>query len=143
MNRCILALSIFIFATHTHALEKIYDVSIKDTKPAIVEKFKAANIKVDVADNLSIDFDTVQTFTPTESDLFEKIESSGTRDVVDSRIILGDPKTGRVFHLNRELKVAQIDLIEPWTTKEKLKNLKMILSEMKSYKIEKIKGKKK
>lgn len=137
MNRSILALAFLLLSTHSHALEKIYDVSIKDTKPIIIEKMKAANTKADVADNLSIDFDTVQPFTVSENDLFEKIETKASRDIVNKKLILGDPKTGRIFHLNHELKVGQVDLVEPWTTKAKLKSLKTILSEMNSQQIEK------
>ena len=137
MNRCILFLSLFLLTNNTHALEKIYDVSIKDAKPVIIEKMKAANIKADVADNLSIDFDTVQSFTPTDTDLFEKIESNSSRDIVNHKLVLGDPKTGRIFHLNSDLKLVQIDLVEPWTTKAKLKSLKQILLDMNSNKIEK------
>lgn len=117
--------------------EKIYNLSAKDTKTDINEKLKAANAKATVEEDLSVAFDTPQTFTTSSSDLFEKIESSGPRDVVNHRLILGDPKTGRIFHLNRELQVFQLDLVAPWTTKEKLKSLKAILNDMNITKIEK------
>lgn len=127
-----------LMSINVYAIEEnIYNLSAKDTKAVINEKLKAANAKATVNEDLSVAFDTPQTFTPSSSDLFEKIESSGPRDVVNHRLILGDPKTGRIFHLNRELHVSQLDLVAPWTTKEKLKSLKAILNDMNITKIEK------
>ena len=112
----------------------------KETKlPATINK-NGTEIKIEENQNrfFSIDFNPAHSFTITDSDLFEKIESSsGPKDVVGHKLIVGDPKAGRIFHLNHELKVSQLDLVPPWTTKEKLKSVKKILDEMSTVKIEK------
>lgn len=140
MNRSILFLALYALSYNSHALEKIYDFKIDDSKEVVIEKLKANKIeaKVEVIDShtLAINFDSPQTFTVTDTDVFEKIQTGGPKDIVNHKLVLGDPKTGRIFHLSPELKVSQVDLIQPWKTKEKLKSLKTILTEMNSSKIE-------
>lgn len=133
--------------------EKFFDVTGLDSKAVVLEKIgapkdsllptivkkKDMEIKLEVLPDkvISLDFTPSHSFTISDKDLFEKIETPGPKDVFNQELVVADPKTGRIFHLTLELKVSKLDLVQPWATKIKLKPLKVILDEMHTGKIEK------
>lgn len=124
---------------------ELFDVKESDSKEKIIQHFKTklkdAEIKVEVlgVDSkdkfTSITFDKPQTFNISANDKFESIEAPTQGDFKNSEIILGEPKTGRVFHLNTELKIFKLDILQTWESKNKLKTLREIVSELSETKI--------
>lgn len=142
-----------IFSPAGHAIEeKIYQLQGLDSIETVLEKLGASKnaslpatfknneqeITVEIQNAperiVSIAFQPAHTFTVTDSDLFEKIELGTSSDRVDYKILVSDPKSGRIFHLNQELKVVKLELVSPWKNKAKLRSLKEILTEMKQKK---------
>jgi hypothetical protein len=124
---------------------ELFDVKSSDSKEKIIQhfksKFKDIEVSVEtIGENpkdkfTSITFPQPQTFNISASDKFESIEAPSKGDFKNSEIILGDPKTGKVFHLNTELKIFKLDILESWESKTKLKTLREIVSDMSVSKI--------
>ncbi len=128
--------------------ESIYQVNGSDPEAKTLEKlggpkgaklpvsFKkgGVSIKVEIlpSKHLSVDFTPPHSFTISDADLFERIETSSPHDIMDAKLLIADPKTGRIFHLSRELKVSKMDILKPWPSKANLRTLKEILEEMNS-----------
>ena len=91
---------------------------------------------------VSLKFTPAYPFKINDMDLFEHIEEKNTGDRILSKLILADPKTGRIWKLNTNFKVMEYNLIKPWETKSKLIPLKDILKELANNKIKKKKTKK-
>jgi hypothetical protein len=138
--------AISIIITSAYAMDsELFDIKESDSKEKIIQHFKSklkdAEIKVEVLGQdskdkfTSITFDKPQTFNISASDKFESIEAPKQGDFKNSEIILGEPKTGRVFHLNTELKLFKLDVLQSWESKNKLKTLREIVSEMSETKI--------
>lgn len=121
----------------TSILEKL-GASKNTSLPAEI-KSKDAVITVEQTNPkmITIDFTPSHSFTISDADLFEKIETNENADRINHSLIIADPKTGRIFHLNNELKVSKLELLSPWTSKVKPLTLKIILNGMSSQKIEK------
>lgn len=104
----------------------------KGAKVPLTFKKAGSSIKVESlpSKHLTVDFTPAHAFTVSDTDLFERIETNASSDIRDAKILIADPKTGRIFHLNRELKVSKMDLLKPWPSKANLKSLKEILEEM-------------
>jgi hypothetical protein len=144
IGTCSVALLFYVlYSNHALAIEeKIYDLNGHDPVEKILDKIGAptSKMKVEVQKTpqkiVSIDFNPPKEFTVNEKDLFEKIESSTQRDMINHNLIVADPKTGRIFHLSNELKVSKLDLVEPWKEKNPLKSLKEILVDMNQNKIQ-------
>ncbi|MDD4975004.1 MAG: hypothetical protein PHY93_11670 [Bacteriovorax sp.] len=121
-------------------LEKIGAPTSKSLVFPLVYKNNNREIKVEVQKTpekiISIDFTPPNEFTVNEKDLFEKVETSKKRDIINQNLIVSDPKSGRIFHLTSELKVSKLDLVEPWNSKQALKSLKEILEDMYQPKIQ-------
>lgn len=128
-----------LFSWQTYALESRYQFTYKDSPEDIKKRLKE-EIQVEKnKDHTSISYNTPQEFKPGVQDVFELIDSpsESKSDRLLQKIVIADPLTGRIFHLNRELKVTMLDLVGPWKSKAKLKNLKAILEEITQPKIEK------
>lgn len=135
--------------------EAIYKVSGLDSPAKTLEKLGApkgaklpvtfkkgeTEIKVETlpSKHLSVDFTPPHPFTITDADVFERIETSSPKDIVNGKLLVADPSTGRIFHLNRELQVTKMDILKPWPSKANLRSLKAILEESTSGTIEKSK----
>jgi len=143
-----------LLSQNLHAIEEtIFKVQGTDTPSVSLEKLgapksstlpaefknKETEIKVDqtAPKMITIDFTPSHSFTITDADLFEKIDVQDYTDRINHNLIVADPKTGRIFHLNNELKVSKLELLKPWTSKNKPMTLKAILDGMSSQKIEK------
>jgi hypothetical protein len=132
---------------------ELFDVKGSDSKEKIQQhfqtKFKDVNIKSEVIGEsdkdkfISASFSPAQTLNISPSDKFEHIEASESGDIKNSEILLGDPKSGRVFHLNSELKVFKLDVLPIWQSKAKLKTLREIISDLSETKVVKKSSKKK
>lgn len=132
-----------VISMHAFALDGLYQLSAKDTVDDIKKKFKGDVEITKSKDHLSLFFSKPQDFNPTERDVFEVVETnSKTTDRPLQKLIIADPSSGRIFHLNTELKVTMMDLLEPWTPKTKLKPIPEIMKELRSNKIEKVEKKK-
>ncbi len=130
-----------LISSNANAFDKnIFYLSGFDSKENILQKIgnsKDVKIQSLPESGFSLLFLTPQEFKFEENSLYEKIETSKTRDIRNQKLILADPKSGRIFYFNYDLKIVKLDLIKPWETKSKLKNIKTILEEMKSSKLEK------
>lgn len=113
----------------------------KGTKLPVTFKKKGTEIKVEAlpSKHLSVDFTPAHSFTITDADVFEQIETSSPKDIQDGKLLVADPATGRIFHLNRELKVTKMDILKPWPSKANLRSVKAILQDSTSATIEKSK----
>jgi len=137
-------LMILIFSANAMDAE-MFDVKGSDSKEKIIQHFKSKlkdlEVKVEfLGENskdkfTSITFPQPQTFNIAANDKFESIEAPAKGDFKNSEIILGDPKSGKVFHLNTDLKIFQLDILQSWESKTKLKTLREIVSEMSESKI--------
>ncbi len=123
--------------------EKFYNLSINDSLAIITETLDAKNnpeIKIDVQDSpekmVTIDFTPPRPFTLNSKDLFEQIKVNNSGDVINYQLIVSDPKSGRIFHMTTDLKVSKLELLKPWETKNKLKSIIEILTEMHNSKIQ-------
>lgn len=122
--------------------EKIFDLNGNDSTEIILKKIGSTKgVKVQVTKDtpermISLDFTPPHDYKVGAKDLFEQIEISGKRDIVNPKLIIADPKTGRIFHLTTELKVSELDIVKPWVPKNKLKSLKEIFNDMNQHKIE-------
>lgn len=124
---------------------ELFDVKASDTKEKIIQHFKSKFKDIEViVENIgenpkdkftSITFPQPQTFNISASDKFESIEAPSKGDFKNSEIILGDPKSGKVFHLNTELKIFKLDILQTWESKAKLKTLREIVTDMSETKI--------
>lgn len=135
-----------VFLSTANAMDAdLFNVKESDSKEKIVQhfknKFKDLDVKVEVVGDSSKDkftsvtFSNPLTFNISASDKFESIEAPSQGDFKNREIILGDPKTGKVFHLNTELKIFKLDILQSWQSKSKLKTLREIVSELSEIKI--------
>ncbi len=153
-----IALTYVTFASSNLLLaieESTFSVSGNDTTEVMLEKLGApkssklpikftknnTEISVEQSTNkmITIEFNPAHAFTPGEKDLFEKIEVNDGSDRKNHNLILADSKSGRIFHINYELKITKLELLPPWKSSAKLMNLKNIMENISSPKI----GKKK
>ncbi len=118
----------------------------KNSSLPLVFKNKDLEIKISVNNSservVNLDFNPPSPFSITGKDTFEYIESAPIGDMVNHNLIVADPSTGRIFHLTNNLTVSQLDLVPVWKSKQPLKSLKDILTEIHQSKI-RLKSKKK
>lgn len=136
LNRYSIGILILLSVSRSWAIESAFlELNGNSTKLEIIKKLERfKDVKIESTDKpekiISINFEAPRDFKVSEKDLFEKIETSASGDVLDHKLILSDPKTGKIFHLNNELKLTHIDLISPWSSKGKLQTFKEILGEL-------------
>jgi len=150
-NHLVLILMLTLASAELSAIEEtIYDLNGSEPVEKILDKLGVSNASkfpVEVKKQnytlqvsyqkgpekiLSLSFNPAHSFTLNSKDVFEKIESRKSHDIIRDELIVSDPKSGRIFHLNNELKVYKLDVVNPWNSKEKLKPLKDIIAELDS-----------
>lgn len=132
-----------LFSLNAFALDSHYQLSARDTIDDIKKKFKGDVEITKSKDHLSLFFSKPQEFNPTERDVFEVVETdTKSSDRLLQKLVIADPSGGRIFHLNTNMKVTTLDLMEPWSPKTPLKPIPEIMKELRNPKLEKA-GKKK
>lgn len=128
---------LMVLSLQAYSLEGMYQLSSRDTVDDIKKKFKGDVEITKSKDHLSLFFSKPQAFTPSERDVFEVVETAAKNDRPLQKLVIADPSSGRIFHLNTEMKVTMLDLVEPWTPKSRLKPVPEIMKELRTNKIEK------
>ena len=121
-------------------MDEILDIKLTDSEESIKKNLDKLNPHIKYNKQLiAINFDKPIAFNPTDFDYFEVQDASNRGEVISHNIILGEPKTGRIFYLNRELKLIKMDIIPKWHSRERLKNFKNVLKDIQDEKIIKLK----